>query len=70
MKGGIYGCLCASRNALHVATMPMNIFSAGEKSRLFSADYKDVIETCLPRAHGVLENKSNYVVESTPIVQV
>lgn len=71
VKGGVYGSLCASRNAFHVATMPMNIFNAWEKSKLFSTDYKKVIESYLPRASGVKENnKSNYVVESTPVVEV
>ena len=71
VKGGVYGSLYASVSAFHVATMPMNIFNAWEKSKLFSADYKGVIESYLPRAPGVKENnKSNYVVESTPIVEV
>ena len=71
VKGGVYGSLYASVSAFHVATMPMNIFNAWEKSKLFSANYKDVIESYLPRAPGVKENnKSNYVVESTPIVEV
>ena len=58
-------------NAFHVATMPMNIFNAGDKSNLFSTNYKNVIESYLPPASAVKENnKSNFVVESTPIVQV
>ena len=51
--------------------MPMNIFNAGDKSNLFYTDYKNVIESYLPPASAVKENnKSNFVVESTPIVQV
>ena len=71
VKGGVYGSLYVSMSAFHVATMPMNIFNAWDASQLFSANYKDVIESYLPRAPGVKENnKSNYVVESTPIVEV
>lgn len=71
VPGGVYGRVWASVNAFHAATMPMNIYNAWDKSKLFSSDYKSVIESYLPRAADVMENdKSNYVVESTPIAEV
>ena len=53
VKGGVYGSLCASVSAFHAAIMPMNHFSAWEKSQLFSPDDKKVIESYAPRAPGV-----------------
>jgi len=68
VEGGMYGKIWASINAFQCATIPINIFSAWEQSKLFSEDYEDVIETYLPRLPDAKVYKNaNYIVPCEPV---